>query len=376
MLKQFIFILIFIALKLQAQQIHHAMINACRANEGANEYVFLQNGSNSFAVNSSNISIRYGTSSPATPNYTSSFLAAGNPNYINGLNTKLSGGCKFRFKNAPTGSTIMPNKYFMVMYESPTDTANFSAWCNASGMDTIYVLFSNTPLWSTAGNFANTPASARYFRSIINGVTIDYDYTNSWGSNVDGNYVKFPVGGGSAISYNNAPSCNPNNVVGLPISLLSFKGSLKQNYLTFTAKINEENSTPNYKIEIADNSQLWQVLEENYLASNGTIQYAKYIEFNTDKVYLRFTNLELNESIGPFVIKNSEHINANIYPNPFDDLLFINSQEESILIINDIAGKTILTTTISEGTNTINTEQLMSGIYWVKIGDKVFKIVK
>jgi len=173
MLKQVVFILIFITLKLHGQQIHHVMINSCGASEGANEYFFLQNAGSAFAANATNISLRYGTTTPASGNYTNSFVAAGNTNYVNALNEKLSGGCKFRFKNAPTSTTIMPNKYFMVMYDSPTDTANFSAWCNASGMDSIYVLFSNTPLWNTSGNFANmptpAPATLRYFRSIING---------------------------------------------------------------------------------------------------------------------------------------------------------------------------------------------------------------
>lgn len=375
MLKQFVFILIFIALKLQSQQIHHVMINACQT-EGANEYFFLQNGSSSFVANATNISLRYGTTSPASGNYTSSFLATGNANYVNALNAKLTSGCKFVFKNAPIGTTIMPNKYFMVMYSGPTDTANFSAWCNVGGMDTVYVLFSNTPLWNTTGNFANNPSSARYFRSVINGVTIDYDYVNGWGSNIDGNYVKFPVGGGSGVSYNNAPSCNPANVIGLPIALISFKGSLQKNYLNINAKVTSDNGGDKYKIEIADNTMQWQVLEENYQALNGIIRYEKYLEFNADKLFVRFTNNSLQETLGPFVIINAEKNIVRIYPNPFSGYLFVNSNEESTLTIFDITGKTVLTTPITEGTNSINTQQLLQGVYWAKIGDKVYKVIK
>ena len=149
-----------------------------------------------------------------------------------------------------------------------------------------------------------------------------------------------------------------------------------KNKLSFKAFINSDNYGKNYKIEIANKDLQWQVLEENYTAINESIIYTKYLEYNTDKVFIRFTNLELNESIGPFLLTNSEKINANIYPNPFNTILFIESEEESILTITDLAGKSILSANIIEGTNSINTEQFAQGIYIVKMGDKVFKILK
>ena len=87
-----------------------------------------------------------------------------------------------------------------------------------------------------------------------------------------------------------------------------------------------------------------------------------FFSISTDNLYY-LDDFDLDErQLG--VIENSE-INFVIYPNPVNDVLFINSNEMiNKVILYDVLGNVIFTT--SE-TNTINTSALAKGIYFVVI---------
>jgi Secretion system C-terminal sorting domain len=70
---------------------------------------------------------------------------------------------------------------------------------------------------------------------------------------------------------------------------------------------------------------------------------------------------------------------TTMYPNPVNDILNINcdlSIVNSKLIITDMMGKVVMTETITTDHSTFNIQHLSSGVYFVKVGNVVKKIVK
>lgn len=65
-----------------------------------------------------------------------------------------------------------------------------------------------------------------------------------------------------------------------------------------------------------------------------------------------------------------------IYPNPFSDVIFIETKERGILLITDILGK-IVKTIFCENKTPIDLKELENGIYFIKPGiGKTIKIIK
>jgi hypothetical protein len=70
-----------------------------------------------------------------------------------------------------------------------------------------------------------------------------------------------------------------------------------------------------------------------------------------------------------------------IFPNPFNENIFISADNEGYIDIMDITGKIIYKSKLSNGINEISTSHFLKGIYLVKIQNKdnsirTFKIVK
>ena len=92
------------------------------------------------------------------------------------------------------------------------------------------------------------------------------------------------------------------------------------------------------------------------------------------------TSLPCNYSIttGIDVSKNE---NIKIYPNPFDNNVFVSVKNGGNIEIIDISGKIVYCSELSNGTNEISANHFPKGVYLVKIQNKdnsiqTFKIVK
>ncbi|NLK92717.1 MAG: T9SS type A sorting domain-containing protein [Bacteroidales bacterium] len=86
-------------------------------------------------------------------------------------------------------------------------------------------------------------------------------------------------------------------------------------------------------------------------------------------------NIKLNDnSTG---ITNTTAINnITIYPNPFKDYIIINTSTDNNIIIYDLSGNIVMKQNIKEGSNYINTSTLYNGIYLLKCGMNILKIIK
>jgi hypothetical protein len=64
---------------------------------------------------------------------------------------------------------------------------------------------------------------------------------------------------------------------------------------------------------------------------------------------------------------NSKNNIASAFPNPFSDIIVVQSDEQGIVKITDINGKIIFVSTINSGKTTIDSSELLKGIYVVSI---------
>ena len=286
-------VIFFAASTISGQVIKSAMINGCKT-EGLNEYLIIKNGNSNFVPSASTIDIRYGTSSPASTTITDQLLSNGDSAYIAALNAKLSYGCDFNFINATSSTTIKSNSYFMVMHKYPDDTSNFSAWCG-QGTGDVYVVFSDDASWGNSGIFANdTRGTTRYLKSIINGVTFDYNY-GGINLNSDGGYVTWNDTAGTFVSSGTYVNCTPTNLQSLPVSLLYFNTKLVNEDLILTWATGSEHNNDYFSIEA------WESHKSNWihLADINGLSFSQAIsvyEYALPKAWSNYNYYQLSQT--------------------------------------------------------------------------------
>ncbi|MDR1502789.1 MAG: T9SS type A sorting domain-containing protein [Prevotella sp.] len=73
--------------------------------------------------------------------------------------------------------------------------------------------------------------------------------------------------------------------------------------------------------------------------------------------------------------------NSTIYPNPFNDKVFVSASDGGSIEIIDVSGKTVHYSELSKGINILSTNQLLKGLFFAKIrykdnGTRIFKIIR
>jgi hypothetical protein len=265
-----------------AQYINAVMINSC-GTEGNTELFLIKNGPLALTVAPANIDLRYGTTSPASTTYTDNISATGNTAVITALNALLTGGCDFTFINAPLGSVIPAGARIMVLDFDilPAEVSNYSNWCGA-GAGNIYVIFSTDTSWSASGNFANTPASSRFFQSIISGTTINYSYDENWTPNADGDIAFWRATGGAAAQYQNYPSCSP-PAIPLPVVLTHFEGQSEKSGVNVFWKTSTEINNANFEVQKSRNARSFETIAK--VNGNGNSQDISAYSFIDEKPF-------------------------------------------------------------------------------------------
>jgi hypothetical protein len=80
-------------------------------------------------------------------------------------------------------------------------------------------------------------------------------------------------------------------------------------------------------------------------------------------------------------INISKDENSTIYPNPFNDKVFVSASEGGSIEIIDLSGKTVHYSELSKGINILSTNHLLKGLFFAKIWYKdnctrIFKIIR
>lgn len=369
-------------LSAQNAQLVSAMINGCGTSDGAGEFLVVYSGGSSFNASTSTIDIRYATNSADLDTYSSSSITdTFNDNstndvssYVTSLNNLLPGlGCgDLNFIVATSGTSIAAGSHVLIINDDPDDSnpptvIDFSGWCG-SGIDDVYVLLSSDVTWQDSGEFANSPTGNRFFRSIINGVSTDLNYTDSWASTADGNYVAWNDGGGPPFVYSNYSSCNPSDTQSLPVELLYFKGAVQSGKVHIEWATATEQDNSHFIIERSANGLDWKKLTyvDGHIDSETKKVY-RYIDRLplVGRSYYRLIQFDfsgVSESFNTISVLVNRKENYQVYPNPSSGEITITGSERilSVKALNSL-GTPYIIKRLSD--NRFDLSQLCSGHY-------------
>jgi hypothetical protein len=303
------------------------LINSCQGtcSEGDNELLFLTSGSYSIPVSASNIVIKYEAANPATVTYTDALTT--NAAFINTLNT--TAGCGTLFYDAMAVGRIPANTEFIVMRSTACYGYDFSTFCS---FGPVYVVFSSDASWTSAGNFSNSCAPLRYFRTDFSafaaGCTMNYSYDPCLLTvGGDGDAVSFPATGGAADSYFN-DGCQPATTI-LPVELLSFSAESKNGKVKLSWTTASEINNDYYTVErSSDGIEFTPVC---YLDGSGNsssiLNYAAtdHEPLKNQNYYrLKQTDFDGRMSYSSTISVNIDNSLSDIvYPNPATETLNI-----------------------------------------------------
>ena len=368
----------------QCPYITGAMINACGTQEGTNEFLTFNTGSN--PMNATDFQFSYSSTNP--PPFSGSatiFIngGAGGTVFVSNPGITLTGCSTVEV----TASTSIPaNSNVIMMYSSSTLTEfDLSTQCS-NGI--VYVMFINTANtsaadgWSDTGNFANNPTSGslRYL-NITNTASpcsgadnvVSYQGTaiQSWGSNVDGNAILWDETG--TPDYVNG-GCNS---ISMPVEFSKFLATAIKNTSILSFATASETNNAFFTIERSADGTSFDAIGEIKGAgnSNTTLSY----DFTDERPfagvnYYRIKQTDYDGQYSYSEIKSVRHkgiSNVSITPRTTDGRLDITTElEDYTIAIYNVAGQEVKKMTGMSLDQSISIESLHAGVYFVKINSR------
>ena len=282
------------------------------------------------------------------------------------------------------GSTPVKIRYFY----DPTDITNATNMMNDSMLKYQALSPGGNTYYSTGWKWFKT-VGIPFSPALINdGNNFSFAYVDlnpTTTGTINGvTYVQFDTitsfsGGSGGIGF------TPHAGVGLPVSLLNFKGDVKEayNYITWTtaSEIN------NHHFELESSVDGISFSKIATIAGHGTTTTTNYYSFNDYKYNMPATYYRLKqvdndgkETTTNMIIltrKSSANIDAviSIYPNPTKEIttLSIDVQEntDAVYTIYDVTGKIVsqgnVTCNVGINNTPIQTNQLSDGVYVVDV---------
>ena len=386
---------LFVNASAQQAQLVSAVIDGCGTDGTSESMVIYTGGTDMTDVLAADIDIRFENSNPATTTITESFTS--NASHISDMNDLLPGSCDFSFTGVDLGITDIPaGSHILILNDDVSTVVDYDNWCGSglgNSSNLIYVMFSSDATWGSSGTFTNDPgigdANRRYFRSNITndgGTTVtDLNYNSQWASIADGNYVQWNDGGGAAAVYSNYTNCTPDNVNGLPVSMLSFSANQNNNQLEVVWSTASESGNSHFDLYRSADGLNWEWMATLPGARDtNETQVYRY----TDQAPLRGRNFyrlrqtdfngntETLEALSVFF--DTAGMTLNLYPNPSSDYISVKCHEE-VLYLSLISSDGVVHSLYPENSGNLTQEfdirQLPSGIYQALIhtGQSTFR---
>lgn len=341
------------------------LVNSCDqapCTEGDNEMFFFNSMDYYVSTNASDITVNYGSSSPATGTYADSFTSTTNHNALDSMNADV--GCANKFIDASTVSYIPAQSSFLMLNESVcADAFDWSSLC-AGTTGNIYVLFSSDASWTGTGVFANNPSADRYFRTIIEGCTIDYNYGPAI-PNTNGAYVSWSTGGGAA-SYGTGGCALPSTI--LPIKLLHFKGKKISNGNKLEWVTTTEINNDYFTLERAeDGFNFIEIGIVNGAGNSSTNQYYQFIDDGATN-HINYYRLKQTDYNGQYSYSNtialSNDLSDMVYYNSTSKKLEIGDIENGVVSIYNLQGQIVKSVQTNNKSVSI---EITQGMYLITI---------
>lgn len=337
--------------------------------EGKNEFIVFNTGTNSINVNS--IKFEYSTAASFA---SIAFSVDGSASGIwtspatSGLFSNTGG----TITNITSG-TIPADKNVVIISKDNAINYDFQTF----GSD-VYVLSydissSGVSSYSSAGNFANTAAAARYLR-IKQGLsctnTVSYIPDNMPGG--DGGGARWNSAG--TITYVNTGASG----AVLPVDLLSFSGSFQNEKPLIKWTTSGTSSAHYFNIERSADGSTFDKIGTVIAEKENCICTKNYSFIDNETLAgitlyrVRIFDIDGSEAYTPtlkLVKPRAKSKPISIFPNPAFDIITIENlkHENSSFIISDALGKTLIDKNLDPDNQTVNIGSLKPGTYWIRI---------
>lgn len=239
-------------------------------------------------------------------------------------------------------------------YGTPITTKN--GWTTVSGTYTA----AGGEMYLTLGNFYNTNST---------------NVAATSGSNSNGN------------SYYYLDNVVLTPIVPLGVDLRSFYINCSSSESLVQWIVDEESNNDFYTLEFSENGLDWESqitvdgkgttnVEHIYTATIPASYFRKY-----SYVKLSQTNFNGEISVLTTEVLKCFDDSISIYPNPFEDIIYLTANQNGTLEIYDSTGKIVSTSNIYKGKQTIETNDLAPGIYLAHLilaneSQKTIKLIK
>ena len=163
----------------------------------------------------------------------------------------------------------------------------------------------------------------------------------------------------------------------LPVDIVYFTGKLNGNYLNLNWEVGTETNLLNYEVESSFNGTNFNKIATVEAKNMHTYSYTQSAEkIRGRRAYYRIKKVDKNGKYTyseVFTIHIPLNTKFTVYPNPAKNFININFNNitaiSSQLIITDLAGKTVLSKSITtqNGSALVGTNNLVNGVYFVQL---------
>ncbi|MBL4669979.1 MAG: T9SS type A sorting domain-containing protein [Flavobacteriales bacterium] len=179
----------------------------------------------------------------------------------------------------------------------------------------------------------------------------------------------------------NSVTCS---VSSLPVTLSSSTLICKNDFVTVEWITETEINNSYFTIEKSNDGREWEEVISIDGAGNSSVTKKYSINIKKDKLtqenYYRLSQTDFDGTHKKLVTHSSNCNNdarINIYPNPFTEKITITTENiNNVSIYNILGEKLNLSFSKKDNMVVLNTSTLVSGIYFIKVGDKSYKLYK
>jgi hypothetical protein len=167
----------------------------------------------------------------------------------------------------------------------------------------------------------------------------------------------------------------------LPVTYLSFSGRKDNETNVLSWSTSSETNNVGFEIQRSDDGNSFEKIafvqgrmNSNIISNYSFVDYRPYYKIS----YYRLKQLDYEGKFSFSNIVSIENENAtglHFYPNPFSDVLYCDVDRELPYIIYDITGL-IIKSGILQSHNKINTKDMKQGIYFLKVENQIYKVIK
>jgi len=164
----------------------------------------------------------------------------------------------------------------------------------------------------------------------------------------------------------------------LPVHISSFTGKVKGGLASLSWRTGMETAFDHFELEKSLDAKAFVRMAE-FAAKGDNSSYHASIPQVEPLAYYRLKSINKDGTFSYYAtvlaLTSQDLSELRVYPNPATTTIHVLAQTTGTLVIYDAVGRVVISTTLHQGLNEINTSQLSKGIYFGRMGNaKHFKL--